>query len=97
MKTILAVVAVAAIIASPAFAQGVFKYQPITPQEDGYVPGHPPLQNDASSASVFKYPSTAPTRGLYDVAPFAVRGINSNNPAVTGGGSSGYNANLYNY
>ena len=97
MKMLLTVVAFAAIVASPAFAQAVFKYQPITPQEDGYVPGHPPLQNDASSPSVFKYKTTASLRGLYDVSPPAFSGLSSNDPAVTGGGSLGYNSNIYNY
>ena len=97
MKMLLTAVTFAAIVASPAFAQAVFKYPPITAQEDGYVPGHPPLQNDASSPSVFKYKTTASLSDLYDVSASTVSGFNPNNPAATGGGSLGYNTNQHNY
>jgi hypothetical protein len=46
---------------------------------------------------VFKYKTTASVSGLYNVSGSAVSSFNPNNPAATGGGSLGYNANQHNY
>lgn len=36
-------------------------------------------------------------RPLYDVAPQSRAFINSDDPSLTGGGSAGYNQNIYNW
>jgi uncharacterized membrane protein YfbV (UPF0208 family) len=36
-------------------------------------------------------------RSLYDVAPQGQHAVNSDDPSLTGGGSLGYNQNIYNW
>lgn len=38
-----------------------------------------------------------PARGLYDAAPQTQHAVNSDDPSLTGGGSLGYNQNIYNW
>jgi hypothetical protein len=58
-----------------------------------------PLRDTANGAA-FEYP-TAPIRKsghhLYNMSEPALSAHDSNSPQATGGGSLGYNQNLYNY
>lgn len=44
-----------------------------------------------------KVPAHHATRPLYDVAPQSRGVVNSDDPSLTGGGSIGYNQNIYNW
>lgn len=89
----------AAVSASPAFAQSFdpeagtgnvvqFSYAPITPQNDGIT-----VRQGGHSRMA------ARQNGLHAFAmvPGGRSDRDANDPALTGGGSLGYNANLLNY
>ena len=77
------VVAVAALFASPALAQSFFGHQSIGREMGARHAGaHHAYRNGLNA---------------YGSEPRPQSDVDSNSPASTGGGSLGYNQNLYNY
>ena len=51
----------------------------------------------AAASHHAKAPAPQAGRALYDVAPQGRGTVNSDDPSLTGGGSVGYNQNIYNW
>jgi hypothetical protein len=90
---LIAALAVARLVATPAFGQSF---------STGYGTGNVlPFPSQPVAADVAAHNTRAPAarNGLssYAMAPRARSDFNANSPAATGGGSTGYNENLYNY
>jgi hypothetical protein len=90
MKNLLTTVAILTAIATPSFAQS---FDP-----DWGTSKVLPFSRAMSPAAVQPRHKVARQRqGADSFASFSGQRANSEDPALTGGGSAGYNANLYNY
>jgi hypothetical protein len=91
---LIAVLAVARFAATPAFGQSF---------STGYGTGNVlPLNSPTVSRDVASHQASVPASrrtgvNSFAMAPRAQSQLNSDSPAETGGGSIGYNENLYNY
>ena len=107
MKKFLTTLTVLAVIATPVFAQsfdpeagtgniapapggGQFAYAPTAPHTSASRPLY--LSAGPNAARSARPTKAAPRTALYDMVPRS----NSSDPALTGGGSLGYNENLRN-